>query len=190
MQHTRKLCSIGIPNPVLTALVFFTLASAAFAQPFNKSEFVARRAKLFEKIPDGIALICGAKGQRYPLKFRQAPDFYYLTGIEEPNAILVLIGANKSSFLFVPTRTEATIRSDGPGIWQVEKREEVYGLTGLRPPEEFLPFFTWLARNSKKLYMPINSQGNVHSAREELDFHELIEMSHPVLRSIPESKQA
>jgi len=191
MDHIRKLSALRILHLFITALVFFPLASSAFAQqPFNKSEFVARRAKLFEKIPDGIAVICGAKGQRYPLKFRQAPDFYYLTGIEEPNAILVLIGANKSSFLFVPTRTEATIRSDGPGIWQVEKREEVYGLTGLRTPEEFPPFFTWLARNAKKLYLPINSQGNVHSAREELDFYELIEMSHPILRSIPESKQA
>ena len=94
MQHIRKLCSICIPHLFITALVFFTLGSAAFAQqPFNKNEFVARRAKLFEKIPDGIAVICAAKGQRYPIKFRQAPDFYYLTGIEEPNAILVLIGA-------------------------------------------------------------------------------------------------
>jgi Xaa-Pro aminopeptidase len=175
----------------ITSLVFFTLASATFAQqPFNKSEFVARRAKLFEKIPDGIAVICGRQRAALSTQIRQAPDFYYLTGIEEPNAILVLIGANKSSFLFVPTRTEATIRSDGPGIWQVEKREEVYGLTGLRAAGRVPPFFTWLARNAKKLYLPINSQGNVHSAREELDFYELIEMSHPVLRSIPESKQA
>src|SRR5689334_15951168 len=172
MSHIPKLCSIRIIPILITALAFVTLALSAFAQqPFNKNEFVARRAKLFEKIPDGIAVICAAKGQRYPLKFRQAPDFYYLTGIEEPNAILVLVGTNKSSFLFVPARTEAQLRADGPGIWQVEKREEVYGLTGLRPPEEFLPFFTFLASRAKKLYMPLNSQGNVHNAREEVDFY-------------------
>jgi Xaa-Pro aminopeptidase len=38
--------------------------------------------------------------------------------------------------------------------------------------------------------MPSGSQGNVHTAREELDFYELNEMSHPVFRNIPESKQA
>ena len=191
MRHTLKLCSISIIHLFIASLAFLMLGLSASAQrPFNKSEFAARRAKLFEKLPDGVAVICSAKGQFYPIKFRQAPDFYYLTGIEEPNAILVMIGASKSSYLFVPTRPETQIRADGPGIWQVEKREEVYGLTGVRPPEELLPTLTFLTRNAKKLYMPIGSQGNVQNAREELDVKELIETSHPVFRNIPESKQA
>jgi Xaa-Pro aminopeptidase len=49
---------------------------------------------------------------------------------------------------------------------------------------------SFLARGAKKLYMPVHSQGNVQNAGEELDFKQLIEMSHPVLRQIPESKQA
>jgi Xaa-Pro aminopeptidase len=191
MRHIRALCSISIRYVFITSLAFIALVPSAFAQqPLNKSEFVARRAKLFEKIPDGIAVIFSARGQFYPIKFRQAPDFYYLTGIEEPNAILVLIGARKSSYLFVPKRSEAQLRADGPGIWQIEKREDVYGLTGVRPPEEFLPMLAFLTRSAKKLYMPSGSQGNVHTAREELDFYELTEMSHPVFRNIPESKQA
>ena len=151
MHRIRKLCSITIIHLFITSLAFATLALSAFAQqPFNKSEFVARRAKLFEKIPDGIAVICAAKGQLYPIKFRQAPDFYYLTGIEEPNAILVMIGASKRAYLFVRKRLEAEILADGPGIWQLEKREEIYGLTAVRPPEEFLPILTFLARGAKK----------------------------------------
>lgn len=191
MRHIRKLCSIRIRYLLITSLAFVTLVPTAFAQqPFNKSEFAARRAKLFEKIPDGIAVLFSARSQLYPIKFRQSPDFYYLTGIEEPNAILVLIGARKSAFLFVPKRSEAQLRADGPGIWQIEKREDVYGLTAVRPPEEFLPMLAFSTRSAKKLYMPSGSQGNVHNAREELDFYELNEMSHPVLRNIPESKQA
>src|SRR5688500_8837826 len=115
---------------LFTALVFLALAVPAFAQqPFNKSEFVARREKLLEKIPDGIVVLFAAKEQHYPVKFRQSPDFYYLTGIEEPGAVLVLIGPNKRSILFAPKRSEVQIRADGPGIWQLEKREEFYGLT-------------------------------------------------------------
>jgi Xaa-Pro aminopeptidase len=191
MHHIRKLHSISLLHLFIISLVFFTLASPASAQqPFNKSEFVARRAKLFEKIPDGIAVLCSAKGQFYPIKFRQSPDFYYLTGIEEPNAILVLIGASKRALLFVPTRSEAQLRVDGPGIWQVENREDVYGLTIVRPPEEFFPMLPNLARSAKKLYLPTGSQGNVQTAREELDFFELIEMSQSVFHNIPESKRA
>lgn len=191
MRNIYYLCSIGIRYTIITSIILLTLTLSAFAQqPFNQSEFAARRAKLFEKIGDGVAVIYAAREQRYPIKFRQAPDFYYLTGIEEPNAILVLIGANKRAFLFAPTRSETQIRVEGPGIWQVEKREEVYGLTAVRSLEEFLPMFSYLARNVKTLYMPVNSQGNVHSAREELDMYELMGMSHPIFHSIPESKQA
>jgi Xaa-Pro aminopeptidase len=191
MRHIRNLCSIRTRHLFIAALAFVTLAPSAFAQQsFNKAEFVARRAKLFDKIPDGIAVLCAAKEQFYPIKFRQTPDFYYLTGIEEPNAILLLIGATKSSYLFVPRRSDAQIRAEGPGIWQVEKREDAYGVTAVRPPDEFLPMLNFLTRSAKKLYMPIGSQGNVRKAREELDFYELIEMSHPLHRNIPESKQA
>jgi Xaa-Pro aminopeptidase len=83
----------------ISILLLALAISASAQQPFNKSEFVARRAKLFEKIPDGIAVIFAAKDQHYPIKFRQAPDFYYLTGVEEAGAVLVLIGPTKAAFL-------------------------------------------------------------------------------------------
>lgn len=190
MLHIRKLFFISMKRWLMITIGLLVLSLPVIAQqPFNKSEYAARRARLFEKIPDGIVVLCAAREQLYPIKFRQAPDFYYLTGIEEPNAILVLVGANKTSFLFVPTRTESQLRVAGPGIWQVDKAEAVYGLTAIRPPEEFLPMLPFLARNAKHLFMPIHSQGNVQNAGEELDFKELVEMVNPILRAHPESKQ-
>ena len=186
-----KLSSTGIRYLFFTALVFFALTVNTFAQkPFDKAEFVARREKLFEKIPDGIAVLFAARGQFYPVKFRQAPDFYYLTGIEEAGAILVMHGPNKSTFLFAPRRSESMIRAEGPGIWQLEKREELYGLTRVQPIEEFLAMLPFWATRVKKLYMFMGSQGNVQNAREELDFHELLEMSQSPLGGVPESKRA
>jgi len=174
-----------------TTLVVLALAACTFAQqPFNKSEFVARRAKLFEKIPDGLAVIFAEKGQFYPVKFRQSPDFYYLTGIEEPGAVLVLIGSNKSSFLFVPRRSEQQIRAEGPGLWQMEKREEFYGLTRVQPLEEFLPMLQFLPDRAKKLYMLSGSQGNVQNARDELDFYESLEGSQSILGGLTAAKKA
>jgi Xaa-Pro aminopeptidase len=177
----------------LSSVLFITLAialSTVAQQPFNKSEFEARRAKLFEKIPDGVAVIFAAKSQFYPIKFRQAPDFYYLTGIEEPGAVLVMIGANNSSILFAPRRSEPQIRAEGPGLWQMEKKEEVYGLTRVQPIEEFLPMLQFFGLRAKKLYMIQGSQGNVQNAREELDFYESLEMSQSILGGVTESKKA
>ena len=175
----------------ITPIVLFVLAVSTFAQtPFNKAEFITRRAKLFEQIPDGIAVLFAAKGQHYPLKFRQAPDFYYLTGVEEAGAVLVMVGPGKSAFLFVPRRSEQTIRADGPGIWQLEKREEFYGLTRVQPIEEFLPMLNFLASRAKKLYMLTGSQGNVQNARVELDYYETVESAQSIFGGVSESKRA
>jgi hypothetical protein len=94
----RKLDFISLRHVFISTILLLALAAAALAQqPFNKAEFVARRTKLFEKIPDGVAVLFAAKGQHYPVKFRQSPDFYYLTGIEEAGAVLVMVGPTKSS---------------------------------------------------------------------------------------------
>jgi Xaa-Pro aminopeptidase len=182
----RKLSSVSI-RCLLITLVFTISVSAQ--QPFNKGEFEARRAKLFEKIGDGVAVIFAAKDQFYPIKFRQSPDFYYLSGIEEAGAVLVMVGPNKSTILFAPRRSPEQIRADGPGIWQVEKREEIYGLTRVQPIEEFLPSLHFLGLRAKKLYMISGSQGNVQNSREELDFYESIEMTHSVLGGLSETKK-
>ena len=182
----RKLSTLSIIPLLVLILAVSTLAQ----QPFNKDEFAARRAKLFEQIPDGIAVVFAAKGQFYPVRFRQAPDFYYLTGIEEAGAVLVMIGPTKASFLFVPRRSEPEIRADGPGIWQLDKREEVYGMTRVQPFEEFLPMLAVLGPRAKKLYMLTGSQGNVQNAREELDYYELLETSQSIFGGGSESKKA
>jgi Xaa-Pro aminopeptidase len=181
----RKL-SIGVRCLLITVAI----AVSTFAQqPFNKSEFEGRRGRLFEKIGDGVAVIFAARDQFYPIKFRQSPDFYYLTGIEEPGAVLVMVGPNRSAVLFAPRRSPEAIRADGPGIWQVEKREEIFGLTRVQPIEELLPSLQFLGLRAKKLYMLSGSQGNVQNSREELDFYEALEMTHSVLGGLSESKK-
>jgi len=185
----RKLSRFSIRLLLIT--VCLASAVSAFAQqPFNKNEFMERRAKLFEKIPDGIAILFAAKTQHYPVKFRQAPDFYYLTGIEEPGAVLVMVGPNKSTIFFAPRRTEPQVRADGPGIWQMEKKEEFYGLTRVQPIEEFLPMLQFLGGRAKKLYMLNGSQGNVQNAREELDYYEALDTSQSVTGGVIEVKRA
>ena len=187
----RKLPLTGVRHGFFTLLVLLALAATAFAQqPFNKSEFEARRAKLFEKIPDGVAVIFAAKHQNYPVKFRQSPDFYYLTGIEEAGAILVMMGPGKRTVLFAPRRSEPMIRAEGPGIWQLEKREEFYGLTRVQPIEEFLSMLSFMPASVKKLYMIAGSQGNVQNARDELDYYEALELSQSIFGGITESKRA
>jgi Xaa-Pro aminopeptidase len=101
-----------------------------------------------------------------------------------------MIGSNKSSFLFVPRRSEPQLRAEGPGIWQMGKREEVYGLTRIQPIEEFLPILQFFPQRARKLYMLMGSQGNVQNAREELDYYESLELSQSVHGGVTEAKKA
>ena len=190
MRRLSNIHQFVITTLALLALASIPTSETRAQRPFNRAEFVARRARLFEKIPDGIAIIFGAKGQHYPVKFRQSPDFYYLTGIEEPGAVLVLMGPTKSTFLFAPRRSEPQLRADGPGIWQLDKKEEVYGLTRVHPIEEFLPMMAFFGSRPKKLYMLSGSQGNVQNAREELDYYELLESSQSITGAVPDSRKA
>ena len=55
----RKISSFSIRYLFITPIVFLALAVSSFAQqPFNKNEFVQRRAKLFEK--SRMALLCSS----------------------------------------------------------------------------------------------------------------------------------
>ena len=73
---------------------FVTLTNAA---TFDKSEYISRRTKLMEYIPDGIALIIGSEGEK------QNSNFIYFTGVEVPNSILIIDGMKKESILFLPS---------------------------------------------------------------------------------------
>ncbi|HEX2452416.1 MAG TPA: aminopeptidase P N-terminal domain-containing protein, partial [Vicinamibacterales bacterium] len=67
-------------------------AQPLFTDSLPKQEFAERRAKLMEKIGDGVAIIQGTAETGNALKFRQNNQFYYLTGVEVPRAILLVDG--------------------------------------------------------------------------------------------------
>ncbi|MCI0329865.1 MAG: Xaa-Pro peptidase family protein [candidate division Zixibacteria bacterium] len=71
--------------------VFF--AESLFGLP--KEIFKQRRAKLLELMGDGVAVLYGKTGG-FEGEFEQDKNFYYLTGVEEPGAILILAPKEKS----------------------------------------------------------------------------------------------
>src|SRR5215218_5697578 len=103
-------------------------AQALFTDSLPKQEFAERRARLMEKIGDGVAIIQGTTETGNALKFRQGNQFYYLTGVEVPRAILLVDGRTKRSALFLPPRNEQRERSEGPIL---SPGPEAVGLTGI-----------------------------------------------------------
>lgn len=82
------------PNPRYTLILRRALLLLALALPLGAAvspEFAARRAALRKSIPDGVLVLFGAhESDDLHESFYQQTDFLYLTGWEEPNAILIL----------------------------------------------------------------------------------------------------
>src|SRR5262245_53550336 len=81
-------------------------AQFGFTNAFKPEEFTAHRARVMEKIGDGIAVIQGSAEFPAYVKFRQNNQFFYLTGVEVPRAVLLIDGKTHSSTLFLPNKSQ------------------------------------------------------------------------------------
>jgi len=74
--------------------------------PFSKEELAQRRSNLISELKaqnkEGLVLIPAKDGFSYGETFRQLDDFYYFTGLELPNAILVIEIPSGTTTVFTP----------------------------------------------------------------------------------------
>jgi Xaa-Pro aminopeptidase len=89
-----------------------------------------RRRRLAERIGDGTIVLWGAgddRGYGDVGTFRQSSTFYYLTGVELPNAIMVLRPAEDFDALFLPPRNPNVERWTGPKFGPGDEAAEALG---------------------------------------------------------------
>lgn len=149
-----------------SAMILLAAATLSAALLFDKSEYAARRQKLMDKIPDGMAIIFGAQPIASYYPYFQNNDFLYLTGVEIPNAVLIVDGIRKTSLLFFTT-TEAAARNEGISVDLVKNPREVTGIQQVLPYENFTMIFTMMASRSKVLYTPFYPEELAREASTE-----------------------
>lgn len=89
-----------------------------------------RRRKLADRIGEGTIVLWGAgddRGYGDVGTFRQGSDFFYLTGVELPNAIMVLRPAENLDALFLPPRNPNVEAWTGPKFGPGEEAEAALG---------------------------------------------------------------
>jgi Xaa-Pro aminopeptidase len=128
---------------ILALLVICAAAPALFAQPplfidaFPKDEFASRRARVMRAIGDAIVVIQGATETSSYEKFRQSNQFFYLTGVEVPRAILTIDGRSKSSTLYIAPRDPRAERSEGPVLTPGDEAVKLTGIERVVSRDEF-----------------------------------------------------
>ncbi|HXV29761.1 MAG TPA: aminopeptidase P N-terminal domain-containing protein, partial [Sinorhizobium sp.] len=91
---------------VLCLTVLPAAAQPVFTDIFPPEEFAARRAKVIERIGDGVAILQGTTERPGEQPLRQGNQFFYVSGVIEPRALLVIDGRSKRSTLFLNPRDE------------------------------------------------------------------------------------
>src|SRR6185295_16040766 len=76
------------------------------AEIFPAEEFAARRAKIFETIGDGVAAVQGTTERPGEQPLRQNNQFFYLTGVVEPRALLWLDGRTRQATVYLQPNDE------------------------------------------------------------------------------------
>ena len=126
-------------------------SEALAAGVFEKAEYAARRLKLMEKIPDGAAVFLGAAAPADDREFRQGHDFLYLTGVEIPDACLIVDGTRKQSVLFF-TMDEKSADGEGIPLDLVRQPQAYTGIEKVLPAEQFGPNLIDLGLRTRVLY--------------------------------------
>jgi Xaa-Pro aminopeptidase len=102
-----------------------------FTTDFPPEELAARRDRVYEAVgKTGVAVLQGAPTAVGYVRFRQSNDFYYLCGVEVPNAYLLLDGAQRKTSLYLPHRNEGRERGEGK-VLSAEDSDEVKKLSGV-----------------------------------------------------------
>ncbi|KAI0250561.1 peptidase M24 [Lactifluus subvellereus] len=150
------------------------------------SEYERRRRELVEGLPDGSLVVCVAgqikymsAGERpspshpHPYKFRQASDFWYLTGFEEPDSALILEKNGSSPrgfrmFLYSTGKDPSKEKWDGAST-RFEDVVGVFGADEARPLENFADDLRPLAARAEHVYVdvpaPHHQQNQQHHRR-------------------------
>ncbi|MBI4466102.1 MAG: aminopeptidase P N-terminal domain-containing protein [Acidobacteria bacterium] len=132
-------------NLALVALLGLAAAlSMAAREKEARDEYASRRARLLERVAGPVVLFAyGGQENVFPeATFWQEPNFYYLTGHDEPGAALLLIPQTEAAqtaglpkeILFLPPRDLQRERWDGPraGPEEAEARPQT-GFEEVKP---------------------------------------------------------
>ncbi|NIM49352.1 MAG: M24 family metallopeptidase [Gemmatimonadales bacterium] len=118
----------------------------------DNAEYASRRARLMDEIPDGVAIIPGATAPIADYQFFQSNDFLYFTGVEAPNAWLVIDAVNRVSTLFL-TLDEHDARGEGIPPELALNPAAYTGIEQALPVEEMDAFLADVARRVGIFYL-------------------------------------
>jgi Xaa-Pro aminopeptidase len=153
---------------LVVALLLYPALSFAQRTGYTKEEFMRRRAALMEKANNGLIILFGETMPLPGAHFHQDNDFYYLTGVEDPGAAIVLVPRTKESILFLPQQTPREELMGGVNLLKDAKAKERTGFSEIHPVSFFDEYIgRSLARTGMTLHLRLSPADTIDNARYE-----------------------
>ncbi len=134
-----------------------------FTNAFPPEEFSGRRATVLDQIGDAVVVMQGATEYPGYIKFRQNAQFFYMTGVEVPRAILLLDGRTGTSTLYLQPRNERAERSEGPVLVPGDEARRLTGIDSVVDRELFTADLERVIGEGRTLYTPFRAEA-LHAA--------------------------
>jgi Xaa-Pro aminopeptidase len=132
----------------------------------DRACFAARREALMKRIGESVAVLQGAPETRAYTAFRQDNNFYYLTGIEVPNALLLIDGIRHHSILFLPTHDGAVESWEGPRLYPGPEARKSTGFDEVLDRAQFEQELEKRRSDLKSLFIPLSPGEMAASSRD------------------------
>lgn len=119
-----------------------------------------------DRIGPSVAALQGLPDNRVLAPFRQDNNFYYLTGVETPDALLLLDGVRRQSVLFLPPRDKEREDWEGPALYAGPDARLITGVDAVMDLSEFAGELKDRLKSPQALYTPFMPYEAAASSRE------------------------
>src|SRR5881396_3072650 len=136
----------------LFLLLFLVLPLLAIEKE-PPAEYRVRRERLAQRIKGNILVLRAAPDQEL-VEYKQEPNFYYLTGLDEPNAIFLMDASAMppEDLLFLPERKPLEERWTGAKLGPGPEAEKATGFSKVLPVSEFDATLKKASERAKSVY--------------------------------------
>ena len=174
----RKALCTGLALLALLVSVSETLAQRVTYPP---EEFAARRQALCDAVGGQSLIMMFGKTMVPPgVRFRQDNDFFYLTGNEDLNAVLVMDATNCASALFLPAQTAREASRDGWNMLYQEGAAERHGFAEIHPLTHLHEYLARIRpRGPQTLYVRLSERTEVDQSRTDVAIYIARRMANP-----------
>lgn len=142
-----------VKKHIAAVCLFVALTPLLAIEKEPLGEYKSRRERLAARIK-GNALVLRAAPEQELVKYQQERNFYYLTGFDQPGAILLLDASSDppQEFFFLPERNSAAERWTGPKLGPGADVEKITGFARVLSTSDFDTTLKRASEGAKAVY--------------------------------------